>query len=126
MNTKILFIEDEPHLQTIFSAALEKEKFAVVQAYDGERGLQLAKESKPDLIVLDLVLPKKDGFAVLEDLKKNPETKGIPVIILTNLERSEDIEKTIALGAVTYLVKTNYEIKDIIEKIKKTLASENT
>lgn len=118
---KILFVEDELNLQSVFAKVLAKEGFTVVQAYDGERGVQLARETKPDLVLLDLILPKKDGFAVLKELKEDPETKHIPVVVLTNLERSEDVERTLALGALTYLVKTNYELKDIVEKIKKIL-----
>ncbi len=118
---KILFIEDEQNLQAIMSRYLEKEGFSVLQAYDGERGSQLARDGKPDLVLLDIILPKKDGFAVLKEMKENPETKEIPVIILTNLERSEDIERAVGLGAYSYLVKTNYEPRDIVERIKKIL-----
>lgn len=118
---KILFIEDEAHLQDVLSRALTREGFTVTQAFDGERGLQLAIDGNPDLILLDLILPKKDGFMVLKDLKANPDTKHIPVIVLTNLEQSEDIERTLAMGALTYLVKTDYELKDIVEKVKKVL-----
>lgn len=120
---KILFIEDEKHLQDILSRALAREGFEVVQAFDGERGTQLAVDSRPDLIILDLIVPKKDGFAVLEDLKSNPDTSRIPVIVLTNLERSEDVERALAMGALTYLVKTDYELKEIVEKVKKALMS---
>ncbi len=118
---KILFIEDEPNLQRVLSRAFEKEGYAVTQAYDGERGLALAHDAKPDLILLDLILPKKDGFTVLTELKKDPETKAIPVIVLTNLDRSEDIERIIGLGALTYLVKTNYELRDVVQKVKKIM-----
>ena len=118
---KILFIEDEPNLQRVLSKAFEKEGVSVVQAYDGERGLQLAHDAKPDLILLDLILPKKDGFTVITELKKDPGTKAIPVIVLTNLDRPEDVERVIGLGALTYLVKTNYELKDIVQKVKKLM-----
>ncbi|MEK7636128.1 MAG: response regulator [Patescibacteria group bacterium] len=119
----ILFIEDEPNLQQILSKAFAKEGFSIVQAYDGDRGLQLARETKPDLILLDIILPKKDGFAVLTELKKTDETKNIPVVVLTNLDRDEDIERVLELGALTYLIKTNYEIKDIVQKVRKILES---
>ncbi len=117
----ILFIEDEPTLQKSVGRYLEQEGYRVLSALDGEAGLELIKKEKPDLILLDLILPKKDGFEVLKDLKQNIETKEIPVIILTNLEQNIDIEKTLELGATTYLVKANYELGEIVNKIKQTL-----
>ena len=105
---KILFIEDEAALQKSMGDFLEGNGYKVFHALDGEIGLQLAnpkeKEKKPDLILLDLILPKLDGFEVLKRLKADEETKEIPVIILTNLEGLSDIERTIRLGAATYLV----------------------
>lgn len=118
---KILFIEDEAHLQEILSRVLREAGFEIVQAYDGERGFQLARDAKPNLILLDLILPKKDGFSVLKDLKEDDMTKNIPVMVLTNLEQNKDVERVLAMGAASYLVKTSYEPKDIVEKIKKIL-----
>jgi DNA-binding response OmpR family regulator len=118
---KILFIEDEPTLQKTLGDALTKEGYQIKTAFDGEEGLLVAKEYKPDLILLDLILPKMDGFAVLQELKKDEETKAVPVIVLTNLEGTADVEKVLELGATTYLVKTNYDLKEVVEKIKKTL-----
>ncbi len=117
----ILFIEDETGLQKTVSQALKKEHFNILTALDGKNGLNLAKKHKPDLILLDLILPKLDGFAVLEELKKNQSTKDIPVVVLTNLENPPDIEKAIELGATTYLVKANYTLPEIIEKIKEVI-----
>jgi len=118
---KILFIEDEEALQRTFGDILQREKYEVIKALDGEIGLRLAKSEKPDLIILDLVLPKIHGFEVLKTLKKDKETKDIPVIILTNLERPKDVEQALDLGATTYLVKTNYGLEDVIDKVKKVL-----
>jgi len=118
---KILFIEDEEALQRTFGDVLQREKYEVVKALDGEIGLRLAKSEKPDLIILDLVLPKMHGFEVLKGLKKDKETKNIPVIILTNLERPKDVERALDLGATTYLVKTSYGLEDIIDKVRKIL-----
>jgi CheY-like chemotaxis protein len=117
----ILFVEDEPTLQKLVGRFLEKEGYQVISALNGETGLELSKKLKPDLILLDLILPKKDGFEVLEELKKDEGTKDIPVIILTNLEGSGDVEKALALGATTYLVKANYELAEVVKKIKETL-----
>lgn len=117
----ILIIEDEPTLQKTMSLALTQEGYDVKNALDGEIGLKLARELKPDLILLDLILPKVDGFEALEDLKNNDITKEIPIIVLTNLESTQEIERALVMGATTYLVKANYDLKDIIEKIKETL-----
>jgi len=122
MSKKILFVEDESALQKTFGDVLTKEGYDMISALDGEAGLKLAKERKPDLILLDLILPKMDGFEVLKQLKKEVETKAIPVIVLTNLERVVDIEKAIEAGATTYLVKANYTLEEVLEKIKKALS----
>ena len=118
---KILFIEDETALQKTLGEVLKQEKYEVSSAFNGEDGLVLAKEQKPDLILLDLILPKIDGFEVLKQLKKDPETEDIPVIVLTNLEASENIGQVIELGATTYLVKAQYSLQELTEKVKKTL-----
>jgi len=91
----------------------------MILAADGEIGLRLAKSKKPDLILLDLVLPKVHGFDVLAQLKSDPGTKQIPVIVLTNLEKIEDIEKAIEMGATTYLIKARYSLEEVVEKVRK-------
>jgi CheY-like chemotaxis protein len=118
---KILVIEDEASLLKSLTEFLTDEKFEVASASDGEMGLTLAKKEKPDLILLDLILPKKDGYEVLEELKQDENLKKIPVILLTNLENPEDIEKAFEKGVSTYLVKSNYKLEDIVKKIKETL-----
>ncbi len=121
MSKKILFIEDESALQKTFADVLIREGYEVISALDGEIGLKLAKTKKPDLILLDLILPKVHGFDVLKQLKEDPETKEIPVIILTNLEGLKDISKVLELGASAYLVKADYTLGEVVEKIKKAL-----
>lgn len=118
---KILFIEDESVLQKTFEKALRAEGYDIISALDGEGGLKLAQTQKPDLILLDLILPRLNGFEVLKKLKEDPQTKEIPVIILTNLEGMSDIDKALELGATTYLVKVNYSLEEVIKKIKKIL-----
>lgn len=118
---KILFIEDESALQKTFGEILSQEGYEMIPALDGETGLKMAKTKKPDLILLDLILPKVHGFDVLKQLKEDPETKEIPVIILTNLEGIGDVDKAIGLGATTYLVKAQYTLEEVLEKIKKAL-----
>ena len=118
---KILFIEDESALQKTFGEVLGQEGYEVVSALDGESGLRLAESEKPDLILLDLVLPKIHGFEVLKILKGNSNTKDIPIIVLTNLEAIEDVDKAIELGATTYLVKAQYSLEEVLIKVKKVL-----
>jgi DNA-binding response OmpR family regulator len=121
MSTTILFIEDESALQKTLGNALKKEGYEVISALNGELGLKLAKEKKPDLILLDLILPKLHGLEVLKKLKEGKETKEIPVIVLTNLEALREVDKAIELGARTYLVKAQYSLEEIVGKIKRTL-----
>jgi diguanylate cyclase len=118
---KILIIEDEETLRHSLSEYLTEEKFEALMAPDGEVGLEMAKKEMPDLIILDIILPKVDGLKVLEEIKKDPKTNKIPVILLTNLESAEDIQKAFEKGATTYLVKSDYKLEDIVKKIKETL-----
>ena len=118
---RILFIEDESTLQKTFREILKQEGYEMISALNGEIGLRLTKEEKPDLILLDLILPKIHGFDVLSKLKKDEETKNIPIIVLTNLEGIGDVEKALKLGATTYLVKAQYSLEEVVDKIKKAL-----
>ena len=121
MAKTILFIEDESALQKTFGDILSQEGYEMISALDGEVGLKLAKEKKLDLILLDLILPKVHGFEVLKKLKEDPKTKEIPIIILTNLEGIADVDKALELGATTYLVKAQYTLEEVVQKIKKAL-----
>lgn len=119
--SKILVVEDESSLQKAMIDVLKINGYEAVGANDGEEGLNMAKSEKPDLILLDVIMPKMNGFDVLKALKADAETKPIPVIILTNLESSGDIERALSLGAMTYLVKTNYELDDVIKRVRDSL-----
>ena len=118
---KILFIEDEQALQKTIGDRLSPEGYEIISALDGEIGLTLAREKKPDLILLDLILPKLQGLEVLKKLKEDIATQNIPVIILTNLEEMENVNKALELGATTYLVKANYSLEELAEKIRQIL-----
>ncbi|HEX9664815.1 MAG TPA: response regulator [Patescibacteria group bacterium] len=118
----ILIIEDDRFLSKIYSAKLEKEGYNLALAVDGEEGLRKLAESKPDLILLDLILPGMSGFEVLDKIKSSSKTRKIPVIILSNLGQDEDIQKGQELGADDYLVKTDFSISEVINKIKSALA----
>jgi len=123
MNKKILFIEDEAVMQKAVSEFLGVNGYSVVSALDGELGIRAAQSEKPDLILLDIILPKKNGFEVLKDLKSGPETKSIPVIVLTNLSEMGDIGKILELGVTTYLVKSDQSLKDILVIVERTLGN---
>lgn len=110
-------------MSKVLSLRLKEEGFAVSTAFDGEQAIMVIKGEKPDLVLLDLLLPKKSGFEVLEEIKKDESTKKIPVIILSNLGQQTDIDKGMQLGAIDYLVKANFGIKDIVAKIKERLAA---
>src|SRR3990167_1107953 len=114
----IVIIEDEPHLQEELTAAFVEAGFEVKNAYDGETGLALVRSCDPAMVLLDLILPKKDGFEVLKELKAGAQTHAIPVVVLSNLEMAKDVERVIGLGATSYLVKPNYDVSHIVEKIR--------
>jgi len=124
IKSKIVLIEDDEVLSKVLYEELTEANFEVWQAFDGEAGLALVKEKKPDLILLDLILPKMHGFEVLEALKGSPELSTIPVIILTMQARDEDIKKGLQLGANDYIVKSQHAVAEIVEKIKNFFASE--
>jgi len=117
----ILLIEDEPTLQKTLGRALAQAGYGVQSALDGQSGLALIKRNKPNLVLLDLILPKMDGFEVLRSIKQDPEIKDTPVIVLTNLESPQDVEKALSEGATNYLVKANYELSEVIKKVKEII-----
>ncbi len=120
---KILLIEDDSFLLSMYTAKFELENFEVYAAGDGEKGLKLA-ESKPlDIILLDIILPKVDGFEVLQKLKFDEKLKKIPVILLTNLSQKNDIERGMSMGANDYLIKAHFTPAEVVEKVKKVLGS---
>ena len=118
---KILLIEDDPFLLSMYATKFELQGFQIISADDGEKALKAASKEKPDIILLDVLLPKMDGFEVLAELKKNAATKDIPVILLTNLSQRDDLEKGLALGAVDYLIKAHFMPTEVVEKIVKIL-----
>ena len=119
--SKVLIIEDDKFLLKLYSEKLQNEGFEVIESITGEEGLNKLFADKPDSIVLDLILPRKNGFEVLSEIKLNPETKNIPVIILTNLGQDTDIKRGLELGAATYLVKTEFSVNKLAEIIKEQL-----
>ena len=120
--TKILIIEDDKFLRELITQKVSSEGYEVVVASDGEEGLAMAKEEKPNLILLDLILPAMDGFEVLRQIKAVEEIKHIPVIILSNLGQKEDIDKGVSLGAKDYMIKAHFTPGEITKKIQEILA----
>lgn len=119
--TKILIVEDEEILLTALSEELKQEGFQVVGAKDGMEGVEMAKSEKPDLILLDLVMPRLDGIGALTQMKGDDAIKDIPVVILTNLSDYDKISDALSLGAMDYLVKANYRLEELVNKIKTVL-----
>lgn len=121
---RILIIEDDRSLQSALVEMFSQEDFEALSALDGEEGLQKALKEKPDLILLDIILPKKDGYEVLADLKNSPQ-KNIPVLIMTNLEEIDNVRQALDLGAKTFMVKSDFSLKDIVQKVKENLGQKN-
>ncbi|MFA4834336.1 MAG: response regulator [Patescibacteria group bacterium] len=118
---KILLVEDDPFLLSMYNTKFELENFKVVAAEDGEKGLKLALKELPDVILLDIMLPRMDGFEVLKALKADKKTSGIPVILLTNLSQKEKVKEGLSLGANDYLIKAHFMPSEVVEKIKKLI-----
>ncbi len=115
---KILLIEDDEFLAELYATKLSMDNFEVFLALDGEKGQRMIKEKKPDLILLDIVLPKMDGFEILRFLKSDKKLKDIPVILLTNLSQKNEVKKGLELGASDYLIKAHFMPSEVIKKIK--------
>lgn len=120
-NIKILLVEDDPFLLSMYSVKFELEGFTVMTAEDGEKGLNMAKKEEPDIILLDIMLPKMDGFEVLKELKKDEKMKKIPVILLTNLSQKKEVSQGLSLGADDYLIKAHFMPSEVVEKILKVI-----
>lgn len=118
MDYKIVIIEDDTFLAEMYVTKFELEGFKIYAAINGDDGVKLVKKIKPDLILLDILLPKKNGFEVLEELKGDKDVKDIPVILLTNLGQKEDVDKGLELGAVDYLIKAHFVPSEVVEKVK--------
>lgn len=115
---KILLIEDDPFLSSLLGNRLKREGFDLSSVKNGSEAIKELKANKPDLVLLDIILPGKSGFEVLEDMKSDPQLPKIPVIIISNLGQDADIEKGKELGAAEYIVKAKVSIDDLVSKIK--------
>ncbi len=115
---RVLLIEDEKMLSTMYATKFTKEGFDLIQAFDGEEGLEKATTVEPDIILLDIIMPKLDGFVVLKKLKQDATLKKLPVILLTNLGQDEDIKKGKQLGADDYFIKANHTPQEVVDKVR--------
>ena len=122
-NSHILIIEDDAFLSNIYKTKFEFEGFKVSTAENGQIGLNDARKKKPDLILLDILMPVMDGFTFLEEYKKDKAIKEIPVILLTNLGQKDDVQKGLELGAKDYIIKAHFKPSEVVEKVRKVLAA---
>jgi DNA-binding response OmpR family regulator len=118
---KVLIIEDDSTLLEMYSLKFQEDGFTLLTAPDGEAGLALALEKTPDIILLDVMMPKMDGFAVLVELRKNDATKKTPVLLLSNLGQKNDVDKGKELGATDYIVKASMTPSQVVAKVKECL-----
>jgi len=119
---KILIAEDEESLVKVFREKFEREKFTVEFVMIGDLVFSAVKKFMPDIILLDIILPKKTGLVILKELKDDPEVKHIPIIMISNLDGDEQIKESIKLGAIDYLVKSQHPINEVVEKVNNAIA----
>lgn len=118
---KILLVEDDNFIIDIYITKLKEVGFSVQSAVNGEDALVKIKQSRPDLVLLDIVLPQVTGFEFLQEIKRMPELKNVPVIVLSNLGQKKEVEKGLSLGAAKYLIKAHYTPTEVVEEIRAVL-----
>jgi DNA-binding response OmpR family regulator len=121
---KVLIIEDESTTLKALFEELEEAGLKVSSATDGESGLKVARDQKPDIILLDILLPKMDGLSVLKTLRKDDQTRDIPVLMLTNFSATDKVSEAIEMGASGYMVKSAQSVSDVVDKVKKELSDQ--
>lgn len=119
---KILIIEDDPLMSRLYQKVFKFENYDVSSAVNGREGIEKAVKEKPTLILLDIMMPEMNGLEALDKLKADPDTKTIPVIVLTNLAGTQDAETALAKGAVKYIVKSEHEPKEVVQMVKEIIA----
>lgn len=118
---KILLVEDDTFLSELYVTKFAEVGYEITVAEDGLEGLSLAEKLKPDLVLLDIVLPRLDGLTVLRSMKEREGTKDIPVVLLTNLGQKEDVDRAIALGAADYVIKAHFTPTEVVAKVDEML-----
>ena len=119
---RILLAEDDRFLRKAAESALARSGYSVVTAMDGDEALARARDSAPELILLDLIMPGRNGFEVLQALKSDPATKAVPVIVLSNLGQEGDVQRALSLGAVAYCIKANLSLQGLVRQVEGVLA----
>ncbi len=122
---KILLVEDDPFLSSLLKNRFTKEGLDVMYAKDGQEAVTILKDAQPDVILLDLILPKKSGFEVMEAIRQDPQLRDAPIIIISNLGQPEDMQKGQELGAVEYFVKAKTSIDDLVKNVLDFLQKHN-
>ncbi|HJQ08656.1 MAG TPA: response regulator [Candidatus Saccharimonadales bacterium] len=122
----ILVVEDDIYLARAYITKLKNEHFTVELATDGEAAMTILKTFRPDVVILDILMPKKDGFATLEEMKKRDDLKDIPVVVLSNLDQKEAIERARRMGAVDYFAKTEMSLDNLVNTLKQYAPNSNT
>ena len=117
MAKKVLLIEDEEIMINLLQKKLIQEGYEVSIARDGEEGLKMTKEQRPDIILLDIIMPKMGGFEVMEEIAKDPELKKIPIVVISNSGQPVELDKARDLGAKDWLIKTEFDPQEVIEKV---------
>jgi CheY-like chemotaxis protein len=120
---RILLAEDDRFLRKAAESALARRGYTVVTAVDGDEALARARDSAPELILLDLIMPGRNGFDVLHGLKSDAATKAIPVVVLSNLGQEGDVQRALALGAVAYCIKANLSLQGLLRQVESVLAN---
>ena len=120
---KVLIIEDDPLMLRMYQKIFSFDGYDVETASDGEKGLEKVRSTKPTIVLLDVMMPKMNGLEVLEKIKKDPDIKAIPVVMLTNLAGQQDVDKALSMGAVKYIIKSEYEPKQVSEMVKEIISA---
>jgi len=118
---KILVIDDDPFFAKTLEASLPKGKYTLLTAEDGEVGLEMLKNEKPDLIILDLLMPKLDGISFLKKLKESPDLPKAPILVSSNLSSVKKISETMSLGAIGYVIKSDESMQSIVQDIERIM-----
>lgn len=120
-NPTVLVVEDDTFISRSYKAGFEKEGFNVLVAYDGDEALEILEDTTPDVILLDLIMPKKNGFEVLEQMRHSNKNEEVPVVVSSNLSQEHDVEQAKQLGAVDYICKDESTLKETVEKVQSYL-----
>jgi DNA-binding response OmpR family regulator len=119
---KVLIIEDDSYISDMYKIKLEADDFEAVIASDGMTGMKMLRRQRPDAVLLDIIMPKMDGFSILKSIKEDPKLKEVPVILLTNLSQKENIKRGFDLGAADYVIKAHFTPSEVVKKVKNVLA----